>query len=474
MRKTKIVATVGPACRDKKNLQKLLEQGADVLRINISHTSLSDLRKWILLIREVERRIKRSVAILIDLQGPRVRTGPLKDQKQVELKAHTTVWIEIADHPGDGQVITTNCREFTQMVKPGDDVLIDNGSIHLKVISKKQTRVKCRVLRGGRLGENKGINLPHAPETLPALTRNDQDSLKVALRHKVDYVALSFVRSQRDVLTLKKWMKKFGVEVPVIAKIEKPRAVDCLEEILKVTDMIMVARGDLGIELGIEKVPAIQKKLIEAAKQYAIPVITATQMLESMMTAPNPTRAEVSDIANAVFDGTDAVMLSGETSIGEYPCESVRVMSRIAREAELHKSSLPDYSFLENEVYKGSRIHAITRAARVASKSLEAKAIVAYTHSWKTAVLISKLDPYAKVIALAPSDEIIRRMNILRGVSPIKMSFSKSTDRMFKDGARQIIRRKILKKGDPVVFVTGRKAMPSGAQYTLHLHTLGA
>lgn len=473
IRKTKIVATVGPACRDKKVLKKLLQQGADVLRINISHTSLPDLRKWIAAIREVERQIKRPVAILIDLQGPRVRTGPLKGKQQVEIKSGTQVWIKIANHAGDEQMITTNCREFVQMVKLGDDVLIDNGSIHLRVSERKKDRIKCRVLKGGRLGENKGINLPNAPETLPALTSNDKESLKVALRQKIDYVALSFVRSQRDILTLKKWMKNFGIEVPVIAKIEKPRAVDCLEEILKVTDMIMVARGDLGIELGIEKVPVIQKKLIEAAKQYSIPAITATQMLESMMAEPHPTRAEVSDIANAVFDGTDAVMLSGETSIGKYPCDAVRVMAHIALEAELHKSSRPDYSFLENNLHKGSRIHAITRAARIASKSLEAQAIVAYTCSWKTAVLVSKLDPYAKVIALAPSDEIIRRMNILRGVTPLKMSFSKSTDKMFKDGARHIVRRKILKKGDAVVFVTGKKAMPPGAQYTVHLRTLG-
>jgi len=473
VRKTKIIATIGPACQKPNDLKQLILKGVDVIRINTSHTTPGELKFWIQLIRRVCVKIESPVGILVDLQGPRVRTGLLKNHSPIFLKKGSVLTLKVSSRVGTEKAITTACKELPRMVKVGDAILLDNGMIHLKVIQKRKQEVIVRVLAGGKLGENKGVNLPNAPVTLPALTSNDRECLKVATRLKVDFVALSFVRSKKDILTVKKALEKLGSDIPIIAKIEKPKAALNIEDILKVTDMIMVARGDLGIEMGIEKVPIFQKKLIAKANQYGVPAITATQMLESMMEQAHPTRAEVSDIANAIFDGTDAVMLSGETAIGKYPIKAVDVMSRIITETEHHKGLDPDDVFLGASVYEGSPIHAITRAARVASRNLRAKAIVAFTKSWKTAVLVSKLDPRARIIALTPSEETLRRLSILRGVVPVKMKFSYNTDLMLKTADRTVLKQRLLKKGDSVVILSGRQAMPAASQYMINIHRVG-
>ena len=475
MRRTKIVATVGPACGQEKILKALIQAGADVLRINTSHTSPQGLREWIRFIRKVSRTLKKDVAILVDLQGPRVRTGPLKEGKSILLKKRKIVSIILGSGVGGSNglsQINTPCQQFPKMVKKGDRVLIDNGLIELRVLRVGKKQVQCRVINGDLLGENKGINLPNAPVTLPALGKKDRDALKIAVKFGVDYVALSFVRTREDIQTVKKWLSRYGKQIPVIAKIEKPRAVDQIDSIMDVSDGIMVARGDLGIEMGVEKVPVVQKQLIEKAREKNIPVITATQMLESMIEHPRPTRAEASDIANAVFDGTDAVMLSGETSIGKHPIEAVRFMSEIILEAERHKGIFAGPDSKKICQRPDHPLCAITRAAQNAAHDLAAKAIVAFTMNGKTALLISKFGSEIPILALTPSEQVSRRLHLIRGVFPLKIDYSNSTDQMILRGEQTILGSKFLKRGDSVVIVSGQQELP-GARYMVKIHKLG-
>lgn len=479
MRKTKIVATVGPAIRDRRALASLLRAGAEVLRINASHTTAGGIGQWIRAIRAAASDVRREVSILVDLQGPRVRTGRLVRGEPLRLERNQVVVIVPSREPGQGHRITTLCREFPRMVKAGDTVLLDNGRMELKATAVRQHQVACRVTRGGLLGENKGINLPHAPVTLPALGRRDLAALKEAVRNGADFAALSFVRSAADVLAAKRWLARNGSPLPVIAKIEKPRAVAEIEQILEVSDGMMVARGDLGIEMGVERVPVIQKRLIALANARRIPAITATQMLESMMTESRPTRAEASDIANAVFDGTDAVMLSGETAIGKHPLAAVRMMSEIISEAERHIGeiqSLP-FSYEETSV-KDPELHAIVHAARHAAKDLEAKAIVVYeeeaaSSGWAgPAVLISMYRPVSAIAALVPSERTARRLLLLRGVFPMKAERGSTAEGMIRAGDRALLGSGMFRKGDAVVVLTGRRSIP-GARLMTKIHRLG-
>ncbi len=472
MRKTKIVATVGGACERESALKALIAAGTDVLRINASHTTPARLREWILFIRRASRSLKKPIGILVDLQGPRVRTGLLQGINPVPLRKGDEVLLLISSRAGAGALITTPCLEFPSMVKKGDPVLLDNGLLELRVLSVQKTKVRCRVIRGGLLGENKGINLPHAPTVLPSLTKKDLADLAVAARQEVDYIALSFVRTESDVLALKKWLRRRRKEIPVIAKIEKRSAIKQIEPILAESDGIMVARGDLGIEMGVEKIPSVQKELIERAHRAGVPVITATEMLETMIEKPRPTRAEVSDVANAVFDGTDAVMLSGETAIGKYPAQAVRTMSEIILEAERHAKTFSAISLRQPARKVSSPVHAITHAALEAAENLPAKAIVVFTRSGKTALLVSLLKPACPVITLTPSERIATRLTLFRGVTPVHMRHYANTDEMIRQADRLILHIGLLKRGAPVVLVSGRQAMP-GARYMAKIHFIG-
>lgn len=473
MRKTRIVATVGPSCAKESSLKSLLGAGADILRINASHTTPARLAEWIHSIRRVSASMNKTVGILVDLQGPRVRTGALKGLERLLLKKGDDLWIAAGVKENSGAAIATPCREFPGMVKKGDPVLIDNGLLELQVLSVEKRRVRCRVIRGGYLGANKGINLPHAPVTLPPMTAKDLADLEVAARLDVDFIALSFVRSKSDVEALKKWLKRRRKEIQVIAKIEKPSAVKQISSILEVADGIMVARGDLGIEMGVEKVPAVQKQLIARAHQAQLPVITATQMLETMMESPRPTRAEVSDVANAVFDGTDAVMLSGETSIGKYPIPTVRTMATIIREAERH-SQRPMHQHTAELASKknSSPVYAITQAALEAAEHSKARAIVVFTRSGKTARLISVLSPACPIIIMTASERINRQLTLLKGVLPLRMKQSANTDEMIRNADAAILKAGLLKRGDVVVVVSGKQALPA-ARYMAKIHLIG-
>jgi pyruvate kinase len=469
MRKTKIVATVGPACKTESQLKALVGAGVDIFRINTSHTSPEELRNWMLAVRKACRSAGKDCAILVDLQGPRIRTGKLKGHKPVKLVAGDEVSIAAGAGEGTGKVLVTPCRQFPSMLKRGDRVLLDNGLMELKVEKIQGKTVRCRIVAGGMLGENKGINLPSAPVTLPTLGDKDHASLRVAAQLGADYLALSFVRSPKDVLTVRQWQKKHGVSIPIVAKIEKPAAVDAIDGILEVADAIMVARGDLGIEMGVEKIPRIQKTLIEKANAKQIPVITATQMLESMMTQIYPTRAEASDIANAVLDGTDAVMLSGETASGQYPLPAVKMMAKIIVESEsgeIPKNPEPDHEAMRGE---DLLLHAVTDAARDAANDLEAKGIVVFTGSGKTAVFVSKLRPSSPVYALSYDPRTVRRLRLLRGVNPVRMPRVKNTDQMIKSGARVLISGGYVKGRGCFVVVSGKSDF-SGAHYMVKIY----
>lgn len=470
MRKTKIVATIGPACREVRLLKKLIEEGVDVFRINASHTDPAGIGEWFKLIRAASASLDRHTAILVDLQGPRVRTGRIKNSPQL-LEDGKTVTIKIGSGLGGGGTIRTSCKPFARMVKKHDKVLIDNGAIELRVEAVQKDGILCRVIRGGILGENKGINLPSAPVTLPALTAKDLLDLKAAAKLGADYIALSFVRSIEDIKTIKRWMAQHHLDIPVIAKIEKPQAVNGIQAILEKSDGIMVARGDLGIEMGIEKVPRVQKMLIERAVSAKIPVITATQMLETMMEKPQPTRAEVSDIANAVFDGTDAVMLSGETAIGKYPVQAVQTMRKTIEEAEVSWKISSEEDLVSQDKSQVN-LRAITQAALYAARELKAKAIMVFTLSGKTAQYVSKLNPPCIVLAVSRSPKTLSRLNLLRGVRPVLAEKSSYMDEMIHRADQKILRRKILKKGDAVVVVYGKRALP-GILYTIAIHSIG-
>lgn len=468
---TKIIATVGPACQTPELLRALIDEGVDVFRINASHSNPESLTFWFNLIRRVSMEMGRHIAILVDLQGPRIRTGRIK-KAPLYLETGKAVTMHVGSRVSDGTFLTTDCREFLEMVKKGDTVLIDNGTVELKVESIRKSAVNCRIINGGPVGNNKGINLPSAPITLPALTDKDLVDLAAAAKLGADYIALSFVRSRSDMMTIKRWMQKNHVKIPVIAKIEKPQAVKNIQSILGLADGIMVARGDLGIEMGVEKVPRVQKRLIEEAEKANAPVITATQMLETMIDNPHPTRAEVSDIANAVFDGTDAVMLSGETSVGKYPVNAVRIMRKIIQEAEGRSKETPEKRWDDGTADRSVYLPAIAHAAYNAAQEAKAKAIVIFTRSGRIARHLSKLKPGCTMLAATDSMKTLAQLNLLRGVRPIFVEKSLNPQEMIWRTDAEIVRAKILKKGDAIIVISGPWALP-GSLFMLAIHRVG-
>lgn len=457
IRKTKIVATIGPAVHSAKKVEALIHSGVDVFRINTSHSGVDGLRDYARLIRSVSERIGKPVSILVDLQGPRIRTGRLAGGRPIRLKSGGNLSILMGKGLGNVKHIYTPFDGFYRLVKKGELILIDNGSLKLKVIRSSRRQVDCKIEVGGILGENKGINLPSAPLNLPALNARDQKIVKVACELDAAFIALSFVRGKQDLLTLRKYIQKSGKRVAIIPKLEKPVALEHLDEILSVSDGVMVARGDLGIEMGVEKVPAAQKLIVEKAGALGIPVIIATQMLESMMQNPSPTRAEASDVANAVFDGADAVMLSGETANGRYPNQSVRFMAKIINEAESHcreKEFLIARDVRETQVMKP--IEAVTHAAYDAANRIQADAIVVFTLTGRTAAAIARFRPKQPIFALTPHWLTYQKMRLNWGIVPVETTYIRSTDALFAHAEKILVKRKLLKPGATVVSVLGR------------------
>lgn len=455
MRRTKIVATLGPASQDPKTLERLIEAGLDVVRLNFSHGTQEQHQKSLENVRTISKRLGRAVACLQDLPGPKIRTGEVSDKAGVELKEGASFTLTTEEMVGTAERVSTTYDLLPQDVHPGCDILLDDGVIQLKVEKISGGDVKTRVVNGGRLKSHKGINLPGVKLSIPSLTDRDRRDAEFGLSLDVDFVAQSFVRTKQDVEELRSFLDERGrSDLPIIAKIEKPQAVDNLAAILDVADGVMVARGDLGVELPAEQVPLLQKDIIHAANERGRVVITATQMLESMVVRPRPTRAEANDVANAILDGTDAVMLSAETAVGKYPVETVATMARIAKHTETRLGPRRRRSELASvEGFPIAR--AVTRAACRAAEQLDARYVVAFTESGATARLVSSSRPGSRILAITPHDRVYRQLALTWGVTPLTAPHYDTTDEMLESGMKVLSEQGMVNPGDIAVVVCG-------------------
>jgi pyruvate kinase len=469
-RRAKIICTIGPACNTEATMRDLLRLGMDIGRLNFSHGTHEDHAHNIQRLRRAAEREGRTVCILQDLQGPKIRTGPLERHEPVLLKTGSVVTITPEGVLGNATRISTTFPALARELTAGARILLSDGLIELRVRGVRRKDVLCDVINGGMLGEHKGINLPGIALSIPALTEKDRKDLEFGLHHGVDAVALSFVRTAADVSMAKQIIASHHSDVPVIAKLEKPQAVDHLEEILQVADGIMVARGDLGVEMAPEKVPVIQKHVIRRASAWRKPVITATQMLESMIENPRPTRAEASDVANAIFDGSDAVMLSAETASGAYPRESVSIMSRIIVEAE---SNMDDFvQFRRRRDHRGLSVaETICESIAHSAEDLPMGAIAVFTETGNTARMISKYRPKAAIYAFTHMEPVVRRMNLYWGVHPVYCRQARSAEQMVTMAEQDLVRRGLLKPGDVLGVVAGTR-QASGSTNLMRLHVV--
>ncbi len=450
MPRTKIVCTLGPVSQSEEVLREMIRAGMDVARVNFSHGDRETHVRSIALVRRLAEEEGKVVAVMQDLQGPRVRVGEIKGGK-VMLKEGRDFTLTTRQVLGDEREVTVLYPRLPQEVRTGDHILLDDGLLDLEVVGATDTDVCCRVVTGGVLRSRKGITLPHSPLSLPSLTDKDKEDLLVGVENEVDYIALSFVRCAEDILELKKLLAKHGAQIPVIAKIEKREAVANFDEILSVSDGAMVARGDLGVETPAEMVPIYQKMIIKKCNQVGKPVITATQMLDSMIHHPRPTRAEASDVANAILDGTDALMLSGETAVGKYPVESVRIMAKIATTTE---RELPLKGWFVSE-HPSTLTDAIGRATCEMAAELSAKAIITPTTSGYTARMVAKYRPVIPIIAPTPVPETRRRLALVWGVYSLLVRKFTTTDEMIATTVQAALDEGLVKKGDLVVITAG-------------------
>jgi pyruvate kinase len=471
MRRAKIICTIGPACDSEECIRDLMNLGMDVARLNFSHGTHAEHAGRIRRLRRAARSLKRTICILQDLQGPKIRTGRLKNGKPVELETGSVLTITPRKVPGTAALISTDFAGLAREVEPGARVLLSDGRIELRVRAIHGNDVECEVRNGGMLAEHQGINLPGAAVSIPALTEKDKLDLKFGLAHGVDAVALSFVRSADDLRMAHELMRKYRKSVPIVAKLEKPQAIERLEEILEAANAVMIARGDLGVELPPEQVPIIQKRVIQRAALWRRPVITATQMLESMTENPRPTRAEASDVANAIFDGTDVVMLSGETASGRYPRETVAMMVRIIIEAETSMAKMPSAQ-RRRENHRYSVAETICESIAHAAEDLHMGAIAVFTESGDTARMLSKHRPKATIYAFSRHLEVCNRMNAFWGVHPIHKDKWNSAEAMVQTAEKELLPKGLLRPGDVLGLVAGTKLM-SGATNFMRLHTVG-
>ncbi len=473
-RRTKIVATVGPASSSSEQLQKLVQTGVNVFRLNFSHGDHADKQVLIGRIREVAAQLQQPVAILADLQGPKIRTGCMKGGA-LELVAGQEITLTTRSIEGEGELIPTSYPELPKCVAPGERILLDDGLMELEVRHCSATDIRCLVKFGGTLKDRKGINLPGAAVAAPCLTEKDLHDLSFCISHEVDYIALSFVRRASDVTEIKTILNQANADIPVIAKIEKPQAVENFDAILAVTDGVMVARGDLGVEMNPEQVPLIQKQIIRKCNLVGKPVITATQMLESMISNPRPTRAEVSDVANAILDGSDAVMLSAETAAGQYPVAAVALMDRIARDVEAD-SALKNNSFnppsqpLSDELLS----EGIGQAACRLAENINAKAILAFTQSGSTAALVSKYRPALPIYAVTPSARVQRRLSLYAAVHSLLVHHEGNTEAQIRAVSDVAIKAGVLQPGDLTVVTMGSPSAVSCPTNLMKVHRLEA
>ena len=473
----KIVCTIGPATRSPAQLRRLAEAGMDVARLNFSHGAHADHAAVIAALRQIAVDLGRPIAILQDLQGPKMRIGAIAAGGRVELQDGASFVITTRAVSGDGSCVSTDYAQLPQEVRGGDEILLSDGLIRLVVRAVEATDVTCEVANAGTLRERAGMNLPGVELDTPSLTVKDRRDLQFGLEQGVDYVALSFVRRPEDLHELRGIMEAAGTDCGVIAKLEKPQAIDRLDAILDAADAVMIARGDLGVELSPERVPFVQKQVIARAAMLKVPVITATQMLESMIDHPRPTRAEASDVANAVLDGTDAVMLSGETAIGHHPLEATRMMHRIVSEAETSAAGGAYPESVRARRADDSPVgftDALAGAACRMARQVKAGAIIVFTRSGFTAQLISKGRPHTPIIAFTSSDSVSRRLSLYWGVRARRGELHPDGDRMIRAADRELLADGTLRHGDTVVVLAGSPSLQlRGSTSWLELHRVG-
>jgi pyruvate kinase len=467
MRRTKIVCTLGPATATEDRIRELVESGMDVARLNFSHGEHSDHAENYKKVRQAADHLGRAVGILADLQGPKIRLGRFLEGRTVWATGEE-VRITVDDVDGTHDRVSTTYKELAQDAKAGDRLLVDDGKVGLIVTRVDGNDVVCRVTEGGPVSNNKGVSLPGMDVSVPALSEKDIEDLEFALKLGVDFIALSFVRSPSDVELVHDVMDRVGRRVPVIGKLEKPEAIDNLEAVVLAFDAVMVARGDLGVELPLEQVPIVQKRAIQMARENAKPVIVATQMLESMIENSRPTRAEASDVANAVLDGADAVMLSGETSVGKYPIETVRTMARIVHAVETESTRVPPLTHVPR-----TKRGVISYAARDIGERLNAKALVAFTQSGDTVRRLARLHTPLPLLAFTPLPEVRSQLALTWGTETFIVPTVDSTDAMIHQVDVALLSMDRYQKGDLVVIVAGSPPGTVGSTNLIHVHRIG-
>jgi pyruvate kinase len=471
-RRAKIVATLGPSCNNEIVFRELVRAGVDVARLNFSHGTHAEKLKLIEMVRKVSAEENKPLCILGDLQGPKIRTGRLKNRIPVQLKAGQRLTITPRDVAGTSTLIGTTFPTLAENLEPGARILLSDGLIELFVVAVHGLDTECEVVNGGMLGEHKGINLPGIPVRVPSMTAKDEEDLVFAVKNGVDAIAVSFVRTAEDIRLVRHRVASLGAETWIIAKLEKPQAIQHLESILEAADGVMVARGDLGVEMPPEKVPAIQKHVIRRAGDYRKPVITATQMLESMIENPRPTRAEASDVANAIYDGTDAVMLSAETAAGKYPVEAVKMMAKIVLETEAQEPEARSSERSQSRHVRLSVAETICESMAHAAEDLDISAIAVFTETGTTARQLSKYRPKSPIFGLSSVERVIRRMNLLWGVCPMLCNKLHTTEQMVETAERLLEQGGHVQPRQILGIVAGTRTK-SGSTNFLRLHVLG-
>ncbi|MEQ1722602.1 MAG: pyruvate kinase [Pseudobdellovibrio sp.] len=468
-RRAKIVATIGPSTKDPQNLKKAIEAGMNVARLNFSHGKHEEHLAVIQNLRKISKELRAPVTILQDLQGPKVRVG-LFEKGSIELKPKQVVTVTIEDVVGRDGFIPSDFKELCKACKPGTQILLDDGLIELKVLTVGPSELQAEVIYGGILKNRKGMNLPGVNLPVEAMTPKDIEDLDFGLKNGVDYVALSFVRHGKDIRTLREMIEKAGSPAKIVAKIEMLEALDNLEEIVRLSDVVMVARGDLAVEVGQSRLPQSQKRIIKICNQLGKPVITATQMLDSMVENPRPTRAEITDVANAVLDGTDALMLSAESASGKYPFKAIRTMHELIVEVEKEEESYYKIS-LDNELL--STPAAIAASSALSALKLNATAIVCLTTSGKTAQIIAGFRPKAQIVAITTDIEVLNRLEITWGLQTLHLNPYGSLKDIISQVEKLLIENGLSKTGDRIIFTLGQPVAERGKTNSLHVHVLG-
>lgn len=475
MKKTKIICTMGPNEDNREIMVELAKNGMDIARFNFSHGSHEEQKTRLDQLKSVRDELGLPIAALLDTKGPEIRTGMLKDEKKVTLVEGQEYTLTTRQIVGDENIGHINYAGLPEDVAAGNKILIDDGLIELLVTSVEGTEIHCTVVNGGELGQRKGVNVPKVKVKLPALTEKDKEDIWFGIEQGFDFIAASFVRNADAIVEIKQMLEVAGSNIKVIAKIENEEGIENLDAIIEASDGIMVARGDMGVEIPAEQVPFIQKTIIRKCNEACKPVITATQMLDSMIRNPRPTRAEVADVANAIYDGTDAIMLSGETAAGKYPLEALKMMVEIAQTTEPHLN-YEDYTHNRNMCGESRVSSAVGLAAVQTARDLKAKAIVTPTFGGRTARLISNFRPEAPIYAVTPNDTILHRLQLVWGVTPLKGYEKDSTEHIISQAMSVVRRKRLAKKGDLIVFTVGDPAtnMTREGAVTNMLHVIEA